>query len=47
MYFKIRDKILLRLHKGYFILYAINAIKINKLDQRYIDLFDVISKIDK
>ena len=47
MYFKIRDKILLRLYKDYFILYAINAIKIDKLDQRYIDLFDVINKIDK
>ena len=42
-----RDKILLRLYKNHFILHAINIIKINKLNQRYINLFDVISKIDK
>ena len=46
MYFKVRDKILLRLYKDYFILHAIN-IKINKLNQRYIDLFDIINKKDK
>ena len=32
MYFKVRDRVLLRLYKNYFILYAINAIKIDKLD---------------
>ena len=32
MYFKVRDKILLYLYKSYFILHAINAIKINKLN---------------
>ena len=47
MYFKIRDKVLLRLYKKYFILYAINAIKVDKLGQRYINLFDVVSKVDK
>ena len=47
MYFKVREKILLRLYKNYFILYSINAIKIDKLDQRYIDSFDIINKIDK
>ena len=47
MYFKVRDRILLRLYKNYFILHIINTIKIDKLDQRYIDLFDVINKIDK
>ena len=46
MYFKVEDKILLRLYKDYFISHTIN-IKIDKLDQRYIDLFDVINKINK
>ena len=32
MYFKVREKILLRLYKNYFILYAINIVKIDKLD---------------
>ena len=42
-----RDKIFLHLYKNYFISHAINAIKINKLSQKYIDPFDIISKIKK
>ena len=42
-----KDRVLLRLYKNYFISHAINTTKVDKLDQRYIDSFDVISKIDK
>lgn len=47
MYFKEGDKILLRLHKGYFIPQFAGAIKVNKLGQRYIGSFDVVAKVGK
>ena len=47
MYFKKGNKILLRLHKGYFISQPVDAIKANKLGQRYMSPFDVVAKVDK
>ena len=47
MYFKKGDKVLLRLHKGYSIPQPANATKVDKLGQRYVGPFDVVSKVGK
>ena len=47
IYFKKDNKILLRLHKDYFISQSVDVIKVNKLKQRYMNLFEIITKVDK
>ena len=47
MYFKKEDKIFLRLYKSYSISQSINVIKVDKLNQKYINSFDIVFKIDK
>ena len=47
MYFKKGDKILFRLYKNYIIFQSINVIKVDKFNQRYVNLFDIVFKINK
>ena len=47
MYFKKGDKVLLRLYKGYSIPQPAGAIKKDKIGQRYVGLFNIITKVGK
>lgn len=47
MYFKVGDKVLLRLHKGYSIPQPAGMTKEAKLGQQYVGPFDVIAKVGK
>lgn len=47
MFFKINEKILIKLHKEYFISTTANMSKKIKLEQQYIDLFIILKKVKK